>query len=79
MTAVERGRAVVSLSPTMAAGLLAACVSSVQHKGSAVSTLTQGISHLRKVLDWLAVTTVDLHQGRWVEQVADGRRPMPCR
>ena len=55
----------------MDAGLLAAYISFMQHKGSALSTLTQGISHLRKVLDWLAVTAVDLQQGRRVEQVAD--------
>ena len=74
MTAAERGHAVVSLglSLTMVAGLLAAYISVMQHKGSALSTLTQGISHPRKVLDWLAATAVDLHQGRWMEQVADG-------
>ena len=81
MTAAERGRAVasLSLSLTMDAGLLAAYISVMQHKGSALSALTRGINHPRKVLDWLAATVVDLHQGRWVEQVADGWGPMPCR
>ena len=71
LTAAQRGHAVMSMSLTMDAGLLAAYISFMQHKGSALSTLTQGISHLRKVLDWLAVTAVDLQQGRRVEQVAD--------
>ena len=62
----------LSLSLTMDAGLLAAYTSVMQHKGSALSTLARGISHLRTVLDWLAATAVDLHRGRWVEQVADG-------
>ena len=71
LTAAERGHAVMSLSLTMNAWLLAAYISFMQHKGSALSTLTHGIGHLRKVLDWLAVTAVDLQQGRRVEQVAD--------
>ena len=71
MTDAERGHAVLSLSLARDAELLAAFMSFMQHKGSALSTLTQTISHLRKVLEWLAVTAVDLQQGRRVEQVAD--------
>ena len=71
MTDAMRGHAILSLSLVMDAQLLAAFISFMKHKGSALSTLTQSISHLRKVLEWLAVTAVDLHQGRRVEQVAD--------
>ena len=71
MIAAERGHAVMSINLTQDVGRLHQLHATDLYKGLALSILTEGIRHLRKLLEWLTVTAVDLQIGRKVELVAD--------